>query len=140
MTPRHNPEAPTTLTSVSGGDEDTLALVDDIAGGDAASHVARAAVDSVLDRAIPSDEDRAATRRKVLNRLRRARGQLDAVIRAVEADAPCRGVITQLSATTSALQRAGFTIVSGAMRECVADSEDPGAEMEELERLFLSLS
>lgn len=140
MTPRDTPQVPTTAPTVTDKDEGPLALVDGIATGDAASHVARAAVDSVLDRAIPTDENRAATRRKVLNRLRRARGQLDAVIRAVEGDAPCRGVVTQLSATTSALQRAGFTIVSGAMRECVADSEDPGAEMEELEKLFLSLS
>lgn len=139
MPPRNSQQVPATAPT-AGDEKSPPALVDDIAAGDATSHAARAAVDSVLDRAIPTDEDRAATRRKVLNRLRRARGQLDAVIRAVEGDAPCRGVITQLSATTSALQRAGFTIVSGAMRECVADSEDPGAEMEELEKLFLSLS
>lgn len=139
MTVREAQAETTPDSSATDAPPDAPALVGDLTAGAATARTA-APVTSVLDRAIPSDEERTATRRKVLNRLRRARGQLDAVIRAVEDDSPCRGVITQLSATTSALQRAGFTIVSGAMRECVADSEDPGAEMEELEKLFLSLS
>jgi DNA-binding FrmR family transcriptional regulator len=83
-------------------------------------------------------------RRRVLNRLRRARGQLDAVIDAVECEQPCRDVITQLAAVSSALDRAGFTIIAGAMKGCVADADgvnhDEGITTEELEKLFLSLS
>lgn len=77
--------------------------------------------------------------KKTLNRLRRARGQLDAVIRAVEAGADCRDIITQLSAANSAIQRAGFTIISTAMRECITD-DDSETQIKELEKLFLSLS
>lgn len=83
-------------------------------------------------------------RQKVLNRLRRARGQLDAVISAVEDERSCRDVITQLAAVSSALDRAGFMIISKAMKGCVADADgvnqDEGLTTEELEKLFLSLS
>lgn len=84
------------------------------------------------------------TRKRILNRLRRARGQLDAVIGAVEADASCRDVITQLAAVSSALDRAGFTIISTAMKGCVVDGDGvnphDGITIDELEKLFLSLS
>ncbi|MCI1642227.1 MAG: metal-sensitive transcriptional regulator [Actinomyces sp.] len=82
--------------------------------------------------------------RKILNRLRRARGQLDAVIAAVESDAPCREVMTQLSAVTHALNRAGFVVVATAMENCLSDPEAArdrdGITTEELERLFLALA
>ncbi|MFP3345521.1 metal-sensitive transcriptional regulator, partial [Halomonas sp. SIMBA_159] len=57
--------------------------------------------------------------RRVVNRLRRARGQLDAVIAAVETEASCRDIVTQLAAVTHALNRAGFVIVAAALQECV---------------------
>lgn len=84
------------------------------------------------------------TQRKILNRLKRARGQLDAVIREVEGEGSCRDVVTQLSAVSTALDRAGFAIVSSAMKNCVADPErareDESLTVEELEKLFLSLA
>lgn len=80
----------------------------------------------------------------VSNRLRRARGQLDAVIAAVEAEGSCRDVVTQLAAVSRALDRAGFAIVSTAMKECLsgADAERGGDQPtpEELEKLFLMLA
>ena len=80
--------------------------------------------------------------RRISNRLRRARGQLDAVIAAVEADDPCRDIVTQLAAVSSALNRAGFAIVSTAMKECLTDAErgDDNLTTEELEKLFLMLA
>ncbi|WP_127473953.1 metal-sensitive transcriptional regulator [Microbacterium sulfonylureivorans] len=82
--------------------------------------------------------------KRVSNRLRRARGQLDAVIAAVEADAPCRDIVTQLAAVSGALDRAGFAIVSAALQECLAvpDAErgDTDLSTEELEKLFLMLA
>ncbi|WP_111467191.1 metal-sensitive transcriptional regulator [Microbacterium suaedae] len=85
-----------------------------------------------------------AAQKKVLNRLRRARGQLDAVIEAVDGDASCRDVVTQLAAVTHALNRAGFLVVSTAMEDCLmapdeAEARD-GLTTEELEKLFLSLA
>lgn len=82
--------------------------------------------------------------RRIINRLRRARGQLNGVIEAAESGAPCREVITQLAAVSAALDRAGFAMIATAMKDCLADSE--GEERtddittEELEKLFLSLA
>lgn len=84
----------------------------------------------------------AEAQRKIVNRLRRAQGQLNSVIAAVEGGADCRAVVIQLAAVSKALDRAGFTIVSSAMKQCIAQ---PGAEadsltVDELEKLFLTLS
>jgi len=84
----------------------------------------------------------AAETRKILNRLRRAQGQLTAVITAVENGSDCTTVVTQLAAVSSALDRAGFTIVSSAMRRCVASPNDPNNTLtvDEIEKLFLTLA
>jgi DNA-binding FrmR family transcriptional regulator len=82
--------------------------------------------------------------RRIANRLKRARGQLNAVIEAVESGADCRTVVTQLAAVSSALDRAGFAVISTAMRDCATDPESAGEgdkpDFDELEKLFLSLS
>ena len=93
-------------------------------------------------------EESAAAQRRILNRLKRARGQLNAVIDAVESGGDCRTVVTQLSAVSSALDKAGFAIISNAMRECITEPSQPGdasddsdrLTVEELEKLFLTLS
>ena len=83
-------------------------------------------------------------RRRVSNRLRRARGQLDAVIDAVDGGRPCRDVITQLAAVSSALDRAGDPNIARAMRGGVAaphgGNRDDDLTREDHEKLFLSLS
>ncbi|WP_080793666.1 metal-sensitive transcriptional regulator [Corynebacterium pacaense] len=88
--------------------------------------------------------DNRDAQRRILNRLRRARGQLDAVISAVENQAPCRDVMTQLSAVIHALNRAGFVVVATAMQECIADpdaaEERDGLTTGELEKLFMNLA
>ena len=88
--------------------------------------------------AVPHDPE---AKRKIANRLRRAHGQLAAVINAVETDAHCRDVVQQLSAVSKALDRAGYLVISTALRECIADPESAGTDQaEELEKLFLSLA
>ena len=78
-------------------------------------------------------------KRKVVNRLKRAQGQLAAVITAVEDDAHCRDVVQQLSAVSKALDRAGFLVISTALRECLTDPDaDDVTSPAELEKLFLS--
>lgn len=87
-----------------------------------------------------------AAQRRILNRLKRARGQLNAVIDAVESGDDCRAVVTQLSAVSSALDKAGFAIISAAMRDCLAEGRGTasagrdGLTVDELEKLFLTLS
>ncbi|MFI0411763.1 metal-sensitive transcriptional regulator [Actinomadura sp. 3N508] len=78
----------------------------------------------------------------VLNRLRRAQGQLAGVIAMIEAGRDCKDVVTQLAAVSRALDRAGFKIVASGMRQCMsaADGEAPPMTEEELEKLFLALA
>jgi len=86
----------------------------------------------------------AEAQRRILNRLRRARGQLNAVIDAVENGGSCRDVVTQLAAVSSALDRAGFAVIATAMQDCLADPDagrsQDGLTTEELEKLFLTLA
>ncbi|WP_085370116.1 metal-sensitive transcriptional regulator [Leifsonia sp. NCR5] len=90
-----------------------------------------------LDEAITPAADR-----KIVNRLRRAQGQLAAVIDAVESGAECRDVVIQLAAVSKALDRAGFAIVSSALRDCLTQPGDGDGALtvEELEKLFLTLA
>ena len=78
---------------------------------------------------------------QVLNRLRRAQGQLAGVIAMIEAGRDCTEVVTQLAAVSRALDRAGFKIVASGMRQCLsaADGEAPMTE-EQIEKLFLTLA
>jgi DNA-binding FrmR family transcriptional regulator len=77
----------------------------------------------------------------VLNRLRRAQGQLAAVVRMIEEGRDCADIVTQLAAVNRALDRAGFAIISTGLRQCMADAagaESPDAQA--LEKLFLYLA
>ncbi|MFE4977176.1 metal-sensitive transcriptional regulator [Kitasatospora sp. NPDC056651] len=78
----------------------------------------------------------------VLNRLRRAQGQLAGVIAMIEAGRDCKDVVTQLAAVSRALDRAGFKIVASGMRQCMAGAEEGAPPMSEaeLEKLFLALA
>jgi DNA-binding FrmR family transcriptional regulator len=78
---------------------------------------------------------------QVLNRLRRAQGQLAGVISMVESGRDCAEVVTQLAAVARALDRAGFKIVASGMRQCLApgDGEAPMTE-EQMEKMFLILA
>ena len=79
----------------------------------------------------------------VLNRLRRAQGQLSGVISMIEEGRECKDVVTQLAAVSRALDRAGFKIIATGLRECVhekdANGDKPMTEAE-LEKLFLALA
>ena len=48
----------------------------------------------------------------VVNRLRRAEGQIGGVLRMIEQGRDCKDIITQLVAVNHALDRAGFAIIS----------------------------
>ncbi|WP_054814070.1 metal-sensitive transcriptional regulator [Nocardia arizonensis] len=78
----------------------------------------------------------------VLNRLRRAHGQLAGVIAMIEAGRDCKDVVTQLAAVSRALDRAGFKIVATGLRECLDRKDDDTNPMtvDELEKLFLTLA
>ena len=78
----------------------------------------------------------------VLNRLRRAQGQLTGIITMIEDGRDCADVVTQLAAVSRALDRAGFKIVASGMRQCLKGDGTESSSMteEELEKLFLALA
>lgn len=79
------------------------------------------------------------TMRPAINRLKRAQGQLNAVIRMLEEGADCRDVVTQLSAASKAIDRAGFSIIATGLEQCLS-SENPAADRVDMEKLFLTLA
>lgn len=85
--------------------------------------------------------------KSVLNRLRRAQGQISGVIRMIEEGRDCEDVVTQLSAASRALDRAGFAIIATGLQQCLTDADGDGTSDESreqmrarLEKLFLSLA
>lgn len=78
---------------------------------------------------------------KVVNRLRRAQGQLAGVLRMIDEGRDCQDVVTQLAAVSRALDRAGFAIIATGLRQCLAESGgEETVDSKELEKLFLSLA
>ena len=78
---------------------------------------------------------------KVINRLKRAQGQLGAVLRMLEEGRNCEDIVTQLSAVRRALDRAGFAIIATGMRQCLIESDGQETlDVQKLEKLFLSLA
>jgi len=81
------------------------------------------------------DEDTTAG---AVNRLRRAEGQIAGVIRMLESGRDCKDVVTQLAAVSRALDKAGFAIVAGGLKQCLSSEQD--LDVAQLEKLFLSLA
>jgi DNA-binding FrmR family transcriptional regulator len=75
----------------------------------------------------------------VVNRIKRARGQLDGVVRMLEEGRPCEDIVTQLAAVSKALDRAGFAVIASGLRQCVT-AEESELDLKRMERLFLSLA
>lgn len=77
----------------------------------------------------------------VMNRIKRARGQLDGVLRMLEAGRDCEDVVTQLAAVSRALDRAGFAIVATGLQQCLAQGDGiDSVDVKKMEKLFLSLA
>jgi DNA-binding FrmR family transcriptional regulator len=76
----------------------------------------------------------------VLNRLRRAQGQLAGVIAMIEDGRDCQDVVTQLAAVSRALDRAGFKIVASGMRQCLSGDGNSPLSQDQMEKIFLTLA
>ena len=77
----------------------------------------------------------------VVHRLRRVQGQIGGVLKLLESGADCADVITQLSAASKALDRAGFVIIASGLEQCISRGDDAaGVDRAKLQKLFLSLA
>ena len=74
--------------------------------------------------------------RSVVNRLRTARGHLDAVLRMVEEDAYCPDVMKQLSAVQGQLERASRIVLRNHLETCVAAAMVAGRTGEIVDELM----
>ena len=77
--------------------------------------------------------------RSILNRLKTARGHLDAVVRMVENDAYCPEVMKQLSAVQGSLERASRIVLRNHLETCVAAAMVAGRTDEIVDELMEAL-
>lgn len=78
-------------------------------------------------------------RKAVLNRLKTARGHLDAVVRMVENDEYCPEVMKQLSAVQGSLERASRLVLRNHLETCVAAAMQAGRIEEIVDELMEAL-
>ena len=82
-------------------------------------------------------------RRDVTTRLRRVEGQIAGIIAMIEDGRDCADIVTQVSAASKALDRAGLRVVVDGMQQCAAAAErgeQAPMDIAQLEKLFLSLA
>ena len=84
------------------------------------------------------DEDQI---KEVLNRLKRANGQLGAIIKMIEEGRDCQEIVHQIAAVNKAVNTAAFTLISASLKECIVEGKNNSeAVTAQLQKLFLSLA
>lgn len=77
----------------------------------------------------------------ITKRLKRAHGQLGAIVRMLEEGRSCEDVVMQMAAVGKAINTAAFTLISASLTECIVDPTiDSNAMTQNLRKLFLSLA
>jgi DNA-binding FrmR family transcriptional regulator len=77
----------------------------------------------------------------ISTRMKRANGQMTAVIRMLEEGRACDEVVTQMAAVSKAINTAAFTLISASLKECLIDGKRNSKDVtEQLQKLFLSLA
>lgn len=77
----------------------------------------------------------------ISKRVKRAHGQLGAVVRMLEEGRNCDEIVTQMSAVSKAVNTAAFTLISASLKECLVDNKsNSDAVTAQLQKLFLSIA
>lgn len=77
----------------------------------------------------------------IAKRLKRAHGQLGAVVRMLEEGRTCEEIVTQMSAVGKAVNTAAFSLIAANLQECIAaDDQNTKPITQKLQKLFLSLA
>jgi DNA-binding FrmR family transcriptional regulator len=85
-----------------------------------------------------TDEDQVEA---IAKRVKRAHGQLGAIVRMLEEGRNCEEIVTQMSAVSKAVNTAAFTLISASLKECLVDNKSNSeAVTAQLQKLFLSLA
>lgn len=81
-------------------------------------------------------------KKKILHRIRRINGQVDAVGRMIERDEYCVDILMQISAANGALAKVGQMVLENHLKTCVTsamqndDEADRQQKLEELIKIF----
>src|ERR1700694_6036113 len=76
----------------------------------------------------------------IRRRLKRAYGQLGAVVRMFEEGQSCDDIVVHMAAVSKAINTAAFTLISENLKICILEDESSAPEVtERLQKLFLSL-
>lgn len=81
-------------------------------------------------------------RKKALQNLKTARGQIDGIIRMIEEGRYCIDISNQISASTALLKKANKHILSGHLHSCVLtaiDNQDAEEKVDEIEQIISAL-
>lgn len=80
---------------------------------------------------------------EVRQRLRRVGGQVQGIERMLEEGRDCKEIVTQISAATKALERAGLRMVAAGLIYCLERPEDAqadGYDVDTVQRMFMQLA
>ena len=81
-------------------------------------------------------------RKKALQNLKTARGQIDGIIRMIEEGRYCIDISNQISASTALLKKANKHILSGHLHSCVLtaiDNQDAEEKVDAIEQIISAL-
>jgi DNA-binding FrmR family transcriptional regulator len=77
----------------------------------------------------------------ITKRVKRAHGQMGAVVRMLEEGRSCDDIVMQMAAVAKAVNTAAFTLISSSLKECFSDPDVDNDEVSaKLQKLFLSLA
>ncbi|HEY3292764.1 MAG TPA: metal-sensitive transcriptional regulator [Candidatus Nanopelagicaceae bacterium] len=77
----------------------------------------------------------------ISRRLKRAHGQLGAIVRMLDEDRTCNEIVIQMAAVSKAINTAAFTLISENLKSCIIDNDKNAPQVtENLQKLFLSLA
>src|ERR1035437_6469082 len=77
----------------------------------------------------------------ISKRLKRAHGQLGAVVRMLDEGSSCEQIVTQMAAVSKAVNTAAFNLISASLKECLVNPDvDSGPMTAKFQKLFLSLA
>lgn len=73
------------------------------------------------------------TSSQLKNRLRRADGQLQGILKMVDDDRPCQDILTQLAAVRSGVERMMGVVVAENVKQCVSQDQLTDDQQTELQ-------
>ena len=74
-------------------------------------------------------------KKRIVNRFRRIEGQIRGLEKLVEDDAPCLDILTQVSAVTAAIKKAGTEVIRVYLDKCLLDAAKKSEAEREIKKV-----